>query len=173
MYENFSILMKEGHENEAPTIDNIRGIVVPLITGKQFLLLPKYEFRKLLDQSATEEQLIYWKTQDEWDALYDEGLIDKTDVLARAGSPAALYVRKYGMDLPNLQMLAAIMQNRRKINEVASEIKGADEINSGSYYWPCCRYGTDVAWIANGNLGFFSNSYFCSTYLAAPVALLP
>lgn len=162
--------MKEGHEGEAPTMDNTRGIVVPTISGQQFILYPSYKNAKLVEY----DKLSDYKGREysEIEALYLDSCKEETDLLMECGSPAAQHVRRYGLDLPNLQMAAAIIRHRQQINEAAAKIAGADQISNGSGAWTCCRYYANGAWCAYGSGGYFNSSYMFSSYLAVPVALL-
>jgi len=161
--------MKEGHLQESPSLDNIEGIVVPLLNGENFLVYPKYAKRRLLLYEDTEKWTA--KEYNEADALYNHDNKNETDILLKLNSPAAIYVRSFGKDLPSLQMLFVIYHNLDTINKLAEGIKGADKLERGSYLWASCRYNSYYAWIFNGYLGYASNPYFYYGYTAVPVAL--
>lgn len=162
--------MKEGHEGEAPIMDNTRGIVVPTISGQQFILYPSYKKAKLIEHDKISDYKS--RKYSEIEALYLDSCKEETDLLLECGSPAAQHVRQYGLDLPNLQMAAAIIRHRQQINEAAAKIAGADQISNGSNAWTCCRYHANLAWYARGYSGYFFSYFMYFSLLAVPVALL-
>lgn len=162
--------MKEGHEGEAPIMDNTRGIVVPTISGQQFILYPSYKKAKLIEHDKISDYKS--RKYSEIEALYLDSCKEETDLLLECGSPAAQHVRQYGLDLPNLQMAAAIIRHRQQINEAAAKIAGADQISNGSNAWTCCRYRANLAWVFYGYYGYAYGGNFCISLLAVPVALL-
>ena len=50
---------------------------------------------------------------------------------------------------------------------------GFPAVSNGSHLWSCCRYYTNNAWLANGNVGFFNSSIMYSSYGVVPVSLYP
>ena len=161
--------MKDGCQGQAPTINNIEGIVVPLPGGRQFKMIPKYLESCLLHRDKIAELKL--KCYNEAEALFNEDNKAETDEYLRLGSPAAEHVRSFGRDLPTFEMAAAIIKFRPEINKAAEQIEGADILEIGSYVWTSCRYSTNNAWIFNGNYGGAGNSNFYNGYLAVPVAL--
>lgn len=161
--------MKDGCQGQAPTINNIEGIVVPLPGGRQFKMIPKYLESCLLHRDKIAELKL--KCYNEAEALFNEDNKAETDEYLRLGSPAAEHVRSFGCDLPTFEMAAAIIKFRPEINKAAEQIEGADILEIGSGVWASCRYGSGYAWLCFGNYGSANISYFYSGYLAVPVAL--
>lgn len=159
--------MKEGREGEAPTIDNIEGIVVPMLSGDEFLVYPKYAELPILPAGKS----MPGRDHNEVAALYDRDNHEETSALYAIGSPAAEYVRGLGKDMPSLQMLLAICRNRDSINAVADKIQGADKLWS-SGLWSCCRGSSNSVWVASGNGSFFYIYNFYSSFVVVPVARL-
>ena len=161
--------MKDGCKGQAPTINNIEGIVVPLPGGRQFKMIPKYLESCLLHRDKIDELKL--KCYNEAEAIFNEDNKAETDEYLRLGSPAAEHVRSFGCDLPTFEMAAAIIKFRPEINKAAEQIEGADILEIGSIVWTSCRYSTISAWIFNGNFGYANGYHFCYGYLAVPVAL--
>ena len=161
--------MKDGCKGQAPTINNIEGIVVPLPGGRQFKMIPKYLESCLLHRDKIDELKL--KCYNEAEALFDEDNKAETDEYLRLGSPAAEHVRSFGCDLPTFEMAAAIIKFRPEINKAAEQIEGADILEIGSSVWSSCRFNTNSAWIFSGYYGFALNDLFYYGYLAVPVAL--
>ena len=161
--------MKDGCKGQAPTINNIEGIVVPLPGGRQFKMIPKYLESCLLHRDKIDELKL--KCYNEAEALFDEDNKAETDEYLRLGSPAAEHVRSFGCDLPTFEMAAAIIKFRPEINKVAEQIEGADILEIGSYIWTSCRYSTNGAWFCGGGYGGAGDFSFYRGYLAVPVAL--
>lgn len=164
------IVYKPGH-NGVNKLDVIEGIAVPLITGGELLVLPKYETCALCEDEnipGTDE----WPCRDEWDAVLDiHSGKEETDLLVEHESPAALYVRSWGekCNLPTLFQLFHIMKYRAEINELAANIEGADQL--GSSVWSSSRFFAYYAWYSGGN-GCASYVSMYVAYLAVPCKLL-
>lgn len=161
--------MKDGCQEQTPTINNIEGIVVPLPGGRQFKMIPKYLESCLLHRDKIAELKL--KCYNEAEAIFNEDSKAETDEYLRLGSPAAEHVRSFGCDLPTFEMAAAIIKFRPEINKVAEQIEGADILEIGSYVWASCRYSTYNAWIFNGYNGGANYGNFYYGFLAVPVAL--
>ena len=161
--------MKDGCQGQAPTINNIEGIVVPLPGGRQFKMIPKYLESCLLHRDKIAELKL--KCYNEAEAVFNEDNKAETDEYLRLGSPAAEHVRSFGCDLPTFEMAAAIIKFRPEINKAAEQIEGADILEIGSLVWTSCRYGTSSAWVFHGGYGGANSNNFYFGYLAVPVAL--
>ena len=161
--------MKDGCQGQAPTINNIEGIVVPLPGGRQFKMIPKYLKSCLLHRDKIAELKL--KCYNEAEAIFNEDNKAETDEYLRLGSPAAEHVRSFGCDLPTFEMAAAIIKFRPEINKAAEQIEGADILEIDSDVWSSCRYNTNSAWVFYGSYGGASSNFFCSGGLAVPVAL--
>lgn len=161
--------MKDGCQGQAPTINNIEGIVVPLPGGRQFKMIPKYLESCLLHRDKIDELKL--KCYNEAEAIFNEDNKAETDEYLRLGSPAAEHVRSFGCDLPTFEMAAAIIKFRPEINKAAEQIEGADILEIGSGVCSSCRCGTYGAWFYVGNSGFASSYGFYGGGLAVPVAL--
>ena len=161
--------MKDGCQGQAPTINNIEGIVVPLPGGRQFKMIPKYLESCLLHRDKINELKL--KCYNEAEAIFNEDNKAETDEYLRLGSPAAKHVRSFGCDLPTFEMAAAIIKFRPEINKAAEQIEGADILEIGSRVWTSCRYLTGSAWIYSGGSGSAYYGSFYNGYLAVPVAL--
>ncbi|MCR5244414.1 MAG: hypothetical protein K6C37_06720 [Bacteroidales bacterium] len=165
------IVYKPGH-NGVNKLDVIEGIAVPLITGEELLVLPKYETCALCEDENIPSK-DEWPCRDEWAAVLDlRSGKEETDLLVEHKSPAALYVRSWGekCNLPTLFQLFHIMNYRAEINELAANIEGADQL--GSYVWSSSRYYAYNAWISYGNGGCAGYYYVCYAVLAVPCVLL-
>ena len=160
--------MKDGCQGQAPTINNIEGIVVPLPGGRQFKMIPKYLESCLLHRDKIAELKL--KCYNEAEAIFNEDNKTETDEYLRLGSPAAEHVRSFGCDLPTFEMAAAIIKFRPEINKAAEQIEGADILEIGSYVCSSCRYSTYGAWIFYGGGRACSNNFYFGS-LAVPVAL--
>ena len=169
MYENFSIIMKEGCQGQKPTINNIEGIAVPLPDGRQFKLMPKYKNCALLNEDRIAE--LKNKRYNEAQAIFNNDNKAETDEYLRLDSPAAKHVREFGYDLPSFTMAAAIVKFIDEINAVAETIEGADIIDEDSYVWTSCRCYARYAWIFYGYYGGAGYFNFYGGNLAVPVAL--
>ena len=161
--------MKDGCQRQAPTINNIEGIVVPLPGGRQFKMIPKYLKSCLLHRDKIAELKL--KCYNEAEAIFNEDNKAETDEYLRLGSPAAEHVRSFGCDLPTFEMAAAIIKFRPEINKAAEQIEGADILEIDSLVWTSCRYNTNNAWIFGGYYGSAGINNFYGGYLAVPVAL--
>lgn len=161
--------MKDGCQGQAPTINNIEGIVVPLPGGRQFKMIPKYLKSCLLHRDKIAELKL--KCYNEAEAIFNEDNKAETDEYLRLGSPAAEHVRSFGCDLPTFEMAAAIIKFRPEINKAAEQIEGADILEIDSRVWASCRCGTDGAWFFRGSNGYAGGNHFYIGILAVPVAL--
>ena len=161
--------MKDGCQGQAPTINNIEGIVVPLPGGRQFKMIPKYLKSCLLHRDKIAELKL--KCYNEAEAIFNEDNKAETDEYLRLGSPAAEHVRSFGCDLPTFEMAAAIIKFRPEINKATEQIEGADILEIDSDVWASCRYSTYYAWIFVGYYGGVNGYHFYYGILAVPVAL--
>ena len=161
--------MKDGCQGQAPTINNIEGIVVPLPGGRQFKMIPKYLESCLLHRDKIAELKL--KCYNEAEAIFNEDNKAETDEYLRLGSPAAEHVRSFGCNLPTFEMAAAIIKFRPEINNAAEQIEGADILEIGSHVWASCRCNANKAWVYYGGNGYASSGHFCCGLLAVPVAL--
>lgn len=159
------LVMKDGCEDEIPTMDNIRGICVLNIYGSRFLLYPKYPCLPLLSEYKIKEYK--GKCYNEAEALFINDNHQETSDLLALGSEAAKFVRQFGMDLPSLSMCISIEYYKDKINEIAKNIKDADLlINSDR--WSSSRYDTNNAWSYGGRITDIN--HFCSSFMVSAVS---
>ena len=146
-------------------LEDIKGIIVPLLNGKSVLVYPKFKECPLLPES------VKWngKQMNECDTLYNDSDGRKeTDDLLALGSEAAKFVRSVcpGMEfnLPhNMLILAALYHFWEQFNEIVARIDGASELafpawgsamSSSSYAWSDYGYGSF-------NYYLFYNSCMC------------
>lgn len=155
-------------------LEDIDGIIVPLLDGRQVLVYPKFKECKLL---PSEEACRNWKAPQlsECEALYYHGDgHEETSELIELKSEAAQWVRTVCKNRPfnlpfNLQILFALGHFKVSFNDLVTHINGADEYNS-SFSWSSCRYSTSSAWYCNG-YGNASGDYFGYGLAAVPCVL--
>ena len=73
--------MKDGCQGQAPTINNIEGIVVPLPGGRQFKMIPKYLESCLLHRDKIAKLKL--KCYNEAEAILNEDNKSETDEYLR------------------------------------------------------------------------------------------
>lgn len=151
-------------------LEDIKGIIVPLLNGKRVLVYPKFKEYPLLPESVKRNG----KQMNECDTLYNDSDGRKeTDDLLALGSEAAKFVRSVcpgtEFNLPhNMLILAALYHFWEQFNEIVARIDGASELafpawssamNSSSNAWYCSYYG------------HFSISYFYYSLMCVPCVL--
>lgn len=119
-------------------------------------------------------------------------MFEKQDGTSIVAFPAADYcasvsydhplLRKGAWVLPDVETLNAIHKNihynavnNRNADPInkALNVIGGTAISNGSGIWSSSRYGANGAWYSYGTYGYWGiNHYFCSTFVAVPVALL-
>lgn len=156
-------------------IDNIDGIIIPVLDGREFMLYPKYERRKMLEEESIKE----WKAKDmtEIESMYAKCDGKKeTDELLSIDSPAAAFVRSVAahreFNLPgDVLVVIAVIRYTDEINAIAEHIEGADKLNKNSNVWSCSRSGSSFGWFAFGGGGYAYGNYLYYSYLAVPLVL--
>ena len=151
-------------------LEDIKGIIVPLLNGKRVLVYPKFKERPLLPEGTE------WngRQMNECDTLYNDSDGRKeTDDLLALGSEAAKFVRSVcpgtEFNLPhNMLILAALYHFWEQFNEIVARIDGASELAFPA--WSSAMYSSNLAWYYN-NDGFFSGYYFCYSFLCVPCVL--
>lgn len=151
-------------------LEDINGIIVPLLNGKRVLVYPKFKECPLLPEGTK------WngKQMDECDTLYNESDGEKeTDELLALGSKAAEFVRNVRpgvvFNLPhNMLILAALYHFREEFNAIAERIEGASALEFPA--WSSCRYHAYSAWYYN-NYGYIFSNIFYYAYYAVPCVL--
>lgn len=151
-------------------LEDIKGIIVPLLNGKRVLVYPKFQEHPLLPESAK------WngKQMNECDALYNDSDGRKeTDDLLTLGSEAAKFVRSVcpgtEFNLPhNMLILAALYHFCEQFNEIVARIDGASEIAFPA--WSSAMLSSNLAWNYSSN-GLFDCSSFCCSFLCVPCVL--
>ena len=146
-------------------LEDIKGIIVPLLNGKRVLVYPKFKEYPLLPEGTK------WngKQMNECDTLYNDNDGRKeTDDLLALGSEAAKFVRSVcpgtEFNLPhNMLILAALYHFREEFNAIAERIEGASALEFPA--WSSAMYSSGNAWhyLNNGcfNYGYFFNSLMC------------
>ena len=127
-------------------LEDIKGIIVPLLNGKSVLVYPKFKECPLLPES------VKWngKQMNECDTLYNDSDGRKeTDDLLALGSEAAKFVRSVcpGMEfnLPhNMLILAALYHFWEQFNEIVARVDGASELDFPA--WSSAMYSSYHAW---------------------------
>ena len=142
-------------------LEDIKGIIVPLLNGKSVLVYPKFKECPLLPES------VKWngKQMNECDTLYNDSDGRKeTDDLLALGSEAAKFVRSVcpGMEfnLPhNMLILAALYHFWEQFNEIVARVDGASELDFPA--WSSAMYSSVSAWYYyySGHFGY-SNFYY-------------
>ena len=143
-------------------LEDIKGIIVPLLNGKRVLVYPKFKEIPLLPEGTR------WsgRQMNECDMLYNDSDGRKeTDDLLALGSEAAKFVRSVcpgtEFNLPhNMLILAALYHFREQFNEIVARIDGASELAFPA--WGSAMYSSDGAWYCYGNGNFYHNAFYNS-----------
>lgn len=151
-------------------LEDINGIIVPLLNGKRVLVYPKFKECPLLPEGTK------WngKQMNECDTLYNESDGEKeTDELLALGSKAAEFVRNVRpgvvFNLPhNMLILAALYHFREEFNAIAERIEGASALEFPA--WSSAMCYSSNAWHYNGN-GYFYSYYFFYSLMCVPCVL--
>ena len=151
-------------------LEDIKGIIVPLLNGKSVLVYPKFKECPLLPKS------VKWngKQMNECDTLYNDSDGRKeTDDLLALGSDAAKFVRSVcpGMEFNlthNMLILAALYHFWEQFNEIVARIDGASELAFPA--WSSAMYSSSSAWFC-GHHGDFSYYYFYLSLMCVPCVL--
>lgn len=151
-------------------LDDIKGIIVPLLNGKRVLVYPKFKECPLLPEGTK------WngKQMNECDTLYNDSDGRKeTDDLLDLGSEAAKFVRSVcpgtEFNLPhNMLILVALYHFWKQFNEIVARIDGASELAFPA--WSSAMHSSSYAWIY-GNRGSFYFNYFCYSLMCVPCVL--
>lgn len=138
-------------------LEDIKGIIVPLLNGKRVLVYPKFKECPLLPEGTK------WngKQMNECDTLYNDSDGRKeTDDLLDLGSEAAKFVRSVcpgtEFNLPhNMLILVALYHFWKQFNEIVARIDGASELAFPA--WSSAMYSSDRAWYCF-NLGYFGTT---------------
>lgn len=151
-------------------LDDIKGIIVPLLNGKRALVYPKFKEYPLLPEGTK------WngKQMNECDTLYNDSDGRKeTDDLLALGSEAAKFVRSVcpgtEFNLPhNMLILAALYHFWGQFNEIVARIDGASELDFPA--WGSAMYSSGGAWFYYFN-GYFYSYNFCGSFMCVPCVL--
>lgn len=151
-------------------LEDIKGIIVPLLNGKSVLVYPKFKECPLLPES------VKWngKQMNECDTLYNDSDGRKeTDDLLALGSEAAKFVRSVcpGMEfnLPhNMLILAALYHFWEQFNEIVARVDGASELDFPA--WSSAMYSSSNAWRCYG-IGYFAGGDFYYSLMCVPCVL--
>ena len=151
-------------------LEDIKGIIVPLLNGKRVLVYPKFKECPLLPES------VKWngKQMNECDTLYNDSDGRKeTDDLLALGSEAAKFVRSVcpgtEFNLPhNMLILAALYHFWEQFNEIVARVDGASELAFPA--WSSAMYSSSNAWYYN-SYGNFYGHYFCYSLMCVPCVL--
>ena len=151
-------------------IEDIKGIIVPLLNGKSVLVYPKFKECPLLPES------VKWngKQMNECDTLYNDSDGRKeTDDLLALGSEAAKFVRSVcpGMEfnLPhNMLILAALYHFWEQFNEIVARVDGASELDFPA--WSSAMHSSGSAWYC-GSYGHFGSYYPYHSFMCVPCVL--
>ena len=151
-------------------LEDIKGIIVPLLNGKRVLVYPKFKECSLLPES------VKWngKQMNECDTLYnDSDGCKETDDLLALGSEAAKFVRSVcpgtEFNLPhNMLILAALFHFWEQFNEIVARIDGASELDFPA--WSSAMLSGYGAWLCYGNGSFYDNTFY-SSLMCVPCVL--
>ena len=151
-------------------LEDIKGIIVPLLNGKRILVYPKFKEHPLLPEGTK------WngKQMNECDTLYnDSDGCKETDDLLVLGSEAAKFVRSVcpgtKFNLPhNMLILAALYHFWEQFNEIVTRIDGASKLDFPA--WSSAMNSSYDAWYY-GSRGFFYFSFFFSSLMCVPCVL--
>lgn len=96
--------------------------------------------------------------------MTDDDAFEETELLAKAGCPAALAVKKQGEKcfLPSVGHLCAIHHFRHKINR-AIDAFCLDDTIVDWWYWSCCQEDASYAWYIYIYYGSINSNYKTST----------
>ena len=165
--DELKVLKKDGtlaDTGEQLSLDEISGIIVPLIDGQRVLVYPKFKECELLPDGANTEGFEF--TRNEAALIYRGGDGTKyTNLLIEHGSEAAKYVRNVcpgrPFNLPwNALILAALYHFKEKFNALAGDIDGADELEFPA--WSSALYSSNSAWYYNRYGNFHNRSFYYS-----------
>lgn len=167
------VLLKDNtiaNDNLQLKLEDIKGIIVPLLNGKHELVYPKFKDCSLLPDGTR------WngKQMNECDTFYNVNDGRKeTDELLELGSEAAEFVRSVcdgtEFNLPhNLLILAALYHFHVQFNEIIVKIDGASKLEFPA--WSSAMYGSSSAWYYS-NGGNSSGGYFCISFMCVPCVL--
>lgn len=151
-------------------LEDIKGIIVPLLNGKRVLVYPKFKECPLLPEGTR------WsgKQMNECDMLYNDSDGRKeTDDLLALGSEAAKFVRSVcpgtEFNLPhNMLILAALYHFWEQFNEIVARIDGASELAFPA--WSSAMYSSYGAWYYDYG-GYFNSYYFYYSLMCVPCVL--
>lgn len=151
-------------------LEDIKGIIVPLLNGKRVLVYPKFQEHPLLPEGTR------WsgKQMNECDTLYNDSDGRKeTDDLLALGSEAAKFVRSVcpgtEFNLPhNMLILVALYHFCEQFNEIVARVDGASELAFPA--WSSAMSSSYSAWIYSSLGNFFSN-FFYSSLMCVPCVL--
>ena len=151
-------------------LEDIKGIIVPLLNGKRVLVYPKFQEHPLLPES------VKWngKQMNECDMLYNDSDGRKeTDDLLALGSEAAKFVRSVcpgtEFNLPhNMLILAALYHFWEQFNEIVARIDGASELDFPA--WSSAVFSSLYAWNYR-YYGSFNINYFYYSLMCVPCVL--
>jgi hypothetical protein len=151
-------------------LEDIYGIIVPLLNGKRVLVYPKFKECTLLPKGTK------WngRQMKECDTLYNESDGEKeTDELLALGSKAAEFVRNVCpgvvFNLPhNMLILAALYHFREEFNAITEQIEGASALQFPA--WSSAMYYSSLAWSFSGG-GYFSHYGFYYSFMCVPCVL--
>lgn len=151
-------------------LDDIKGIIVPLLNGKRVLVYPKFKECPLLPEGTK------WngKQMNECDTLYNDSDGRKeTDDLLDLGSEAAKFVRSVcpgtEFNLPhNMLILVALYHFWKQFNEIVARIDGASELAFPA--WSSAMLSSYGAWLYNLS-GLFHYHPFYRSFLCVPCVL--
>lgn len=150
-------------------LEDIKGIIVPLLNGKRVLVYPKFKECPLLPES------VKWsgKQMIECDTLYNDSDGRKeTDDLLALGSEAAKFVRSVcpgtEFNLPhNMLVLAALYHFWEQFNKIVARIDGASELAFPA--WSSAMLSSSGAWYYSYG-GDFGGG-FCYSFMCVPCVL--
>lgn len=151
-------------------LDDIKGIIVPLLNGKRVLVYPKFKECPLLPEGTK------WngKQMNECDTLYNDSDGRKeTDDLLDLGSEAAKFVRSVcpgtEFNLPhNMLILVALYHFWKQFNEIVARIDGASELAFPA--WSSAMGSSGSAWNCN-HYGSFGSGNFYVSLMCVPCVL--
>ena len=152
-------------------LEDIKGIIVPLLNSKRVLVYPKFKECPLLPEGTR------WngKQMNESETLYNDSDGRKeTDDLLALGSEAAKFVRSVcpgtEFNLPhNMLILAALYHFHEQFNEIVARIDGASKLEFPA--WSSAMCSSNYAWYYVG-YGNFYGSYFYLSFMCVPCVLL-
>jgi len=167
------ILYKEGHEG-GETLEDVKGIVVPMLNGQECLIWPKYKTCQLLTEKSADK----WNAPErsEIEALRETTQRDSYFLLETGGSPAMDFVRGFGEQwrLPTLPAAMEITARKLEIDNLVRKIEGADLFGTQDFpgVWSASRRGIYDAWYSNGGNGFAGGSNMYYWVLVVPCIIL-